>query len=47
MVEIKIDRVLFDCVWSWIKFYVIRNGSILELFIFKHRKFGRDWRERK
>lgn len=46
MIEIKIDRVLFDCVWSWIEFYVI-YGSILELFIFKHCKFGRDWRERK
>lgn len=43
--EIKIDGVLFDCVW--IEFYTRDVVSFFELFIFKHCKFSRDWRESK
>lgn len=45
MMEIKIDGVQFDCVWSWIEFYTVRNVvSFFELFIFKYCKFNREWK---
>lgn len=42
----RLKLMEFDCVWSWIEFCTIRNVvPFFELFIFKHCKFGRDWRE--